>query len=95
MKTARWFKIAEKLLLWARQLPWIHLGIGGRLGHAVWRRDLFAAPGDPNAYSSSPLGEDGRALRHILWPRRFPQAPFEISDEELEIAVTMSAVSAI
>ena len=64
-------KIAEKLLLWSRQLPWIHLGIGGRLGHAVWRRDLFAAPGDPNAYSSSPLGEDGRALRHILWPRRF------------------------
>ena len=85
-------KIAEKLLLWARQLPWIHLGIGGRLGHAVWRRDLFAAPGDPNAYSSSPLGEDGRALRHILWPRRFPQAPFEIS-EELKIAVTNSVSS--
>jgi hypothetical protein len=74
-------KIAEKLLLWSQQLPWIHLGIGGRLGHAVWRRDLFAAPGDPNAYSSSALGEDGSALRHILWPGRFRQAPFEISDE--------------
>ena len=85
-------KIAEKLLLWSRQLPWIHLGIGGRLGHAVWRRDLFATHGDPDAYSSSPLGEDGRALRHILWPRRFRQAPFEIS-EELKIAVTNSVSS--
>jgi hypothetical protein len=74
-------KIAEKLLLWAQQLPWIHFGIGGRLGHAVWRRDLFAAHGDPDAYSSSALGEDESALRHMLWPRRFPQAPFEISDE--------------
>ena len=74
-------KIAEKLLLWSQQLPWIHLGIGGRLGHAVWRRDLFAAHGDPNAYSSSALGEDGSALRHILWPGRFPQAPFEISGD--------------
>ena len=74
-------KIAEKLLLWAQQLPWIHFGIGGRLGHAVWRRDLFAAHGDPDAYSSSTLGEDGSALRHMLWPRRFPQAPFEISED--------------
>ena len=80
-------KIAEKLLLWARQLPWIHLGIGGRLGHAVWRRDLFAARGDPDAYSSSPLGEDGSALRHILWPQHFTDTPFEIS-EELKIAAT-------
>ena len=85
-------KIAEKLLLWSQQLPWIHMGIGGRLGHAVWRRDLFAAHGDPNAYSSSALGEDGSALRHILWPGRFPQAPFEIS-EELKIAATNSVRS--
>tara|TARA_B110000459_G_scaffold189172_1_gene223020 strand:- start:1016 stop:3625 length:2610 start_codon:yes stop_codon:yes gene_type:complete len=73
-------KIATKLITWSQQLPWIHLGIGGRLGHAVWRRDLFAAHGDPDAYSSSALGEDGSVLRHILWPGRFP-APFEISDE--------------
>ena len=85
-------KIAEKLLLWAQQVPWIHLGIGGRLGHAVWRRDLFAVHVDPNAYSSSALGEDGSALRHILWPGRFPQAPFEIS-EELKIAATNSVRS--
>ena len=85
-------KIAEKLLLWAQQLPWIHLGIGGRLGHAVWRRDLFAAHDDPDAYSSSPLGEDGSALRHILWPRHFTDAPFEIS-EELKIAVTKAVKS--
>jgi hypothetical protein len=85
-------KIATKLITWSQQLPWIHLGIGGRLGHAVWRRDLFAARGDPDAYSSSPLGEDGSALRHILWPRRFRQAPFEIS-EELKIAVTNAVKS--
>ena len=74
-------KISKKLIIWSQQLPWIHLGICGRLGHAVWGRDLFAAHGDPDAYSSSALGEDGSALRHILWPGRFPQALFEISDD--------------
>lgn len=68
------------------------LGHRRQIGHAVWRRDLFAAHGDPNAYSSSALGEDGSALRHILWPGRFPQAPFEIS-EELKIAATNSVRS--
>ena len=42
---------------------------------------MFASLGDPNAYSTSVLGEEGSALRHILWPRRFPQAPFEISED--------------
>jgi len=74
-------KIAEKLLIWSTQLPWIHLGIGGREGHARWRRDMFASLGDPNAYNTSVLGEEGSALRHILWPGRFPQAPFEIPED--------------
>ena len=74
-------KIAEKLLVWSTQLPWIHLGKSGREGHARWRRDMFASLGDPNAYSTSVLGEEVSALRHILWPGRFPQAPFEISED--------------
>jgi len=74
-------KIAKKLQIWSTQLPWIHLGINGRTGHARWRRDMFASLGDPNAYNTSVLGEEGSALRHILWPGRFPQAPFEIPED--------------